>query len=282
MRHVPMDRVRASIPASWEHRAQQATDEIRPLVVEQRRQAIDRKALWRELREPLKNVMHDKCWYCESRQCRTDNPIDHFRPKGRVEECQTHGGYWWLAFNWENYRYCCDYCNSYGSAATRGTAGGKQDHFPLWDEGRRALTEADDLHQEQPLLLDPLSAADPELLWFNEDGRASPHPHCGADPTQYLHRRASESIRLYHLNQQGISEGRAELCKLIKRLVVQADEMYLRYSQGDPTARHAYAHTIEQLRSMVKENAEYSMTAVSMLTGLRVNSVAAAVVLAEG
>lgn len=284
MRHVPKARVQASLPNGWEDRAQQATDDVRPLPPAERRARIDAKrALWAELRGPFKDLMGGKCWYCESNQCRTDNPIDHFRPKGGVAECETHGGYWWLAFDWENYRYCCDYCNSYGSPATRGTPGGKQNNFPLWDENRRAMTEADDLDQEQPLLLDPLSAADPGLLWFNEDGSTSPNPRtCGNDPLQYLHKRASESIRLYHLEQEDIKERRADLCRAIKKLIVEADKMFLRYAGGDQTARGAYSEKIELLRSWTKEDADYSMTAVSTLKGLRANSVAAEAVLEAG
>jgi hypothetical protein len=279
MRFIPKQKIERNIPQKWLKKAQKLTERMINLSTEQRKKVIKEKELWKELKGILKKVMNGKCWYCESNQCRTDNPIDHFRPKNRVAESTLHQGYWWLAYKWQNYRYCCDYCNTHGSELTRGTPGGKQDHFPLWDESQRSNSITDNLELEQPLLLDPLCRTDPGLLWFNEDGSAVPHICCGNDSEQYLFKRASESIRLYHLNQTEIKEKRALLWNDIKKLVENADKMFLKFSNGNQTARDAFEHNLDLLSSKIDENAEYSMTALAMLMGLRGKSAAAEAVL---
>lgn len=60
----------------------------------------------------LQHLFHGKCAYCESRYTSTQ-PVDveHYRPKGGVEEAPDHGGYWWLAMKWENLLPSCIDCN---------------------------------------------------------------------------------------------------------------------------------------------------------------------------
>ena len=45
---------------------------------------------WRATKELLAALSYDKCWYCESRQDRSLGAVDHFRPKGRLEDDKTH------------------------------------------------------------------------------------------------------------------------------------------------------------------------------------------------
>lgn len=175
MRFIDPDNVKAAIEeydSAWFDRAEQAFEEVKTLVDE----GADKKAIsdaikasssiWRELKDVLKEVGHKKCWYCESRDDRSDNAVDHYRPKNRVAECgDEHPGYWWLAFAWENYRYACTYCNSRRKDQEGGTAGGKHDHFPIWDETRRSsdCNSSEEIDEEQPLLLDPARQSDPTL-----------------------------------------------------------------------------------------------------------------------
>lgn len=61
------------------------------------------QAIWSDVKDRLKKVSNGKCWYCESRQERSDNAVDHYRPKSV---------YPWLAYELSNFRYACTYCNS--------------------------------------------------------------------------------------------------------------------------------------------------------------------------
>ena len=80
--------------------------------------------------------------------------VEHYRPKGKVEEDDTHAGYWWTAYEWTNLLYACKYCNQEH----------KKNYFPLLEGGQRARGPKDDLGQELPALLNPYED-DPECLY---------------------------------------------------------------------------------------------------------------------
>ena len=65
-----------------------------------------------EVKRRLEDLFHGKCAYCESfyaAQAPVD--IEHYRPKGAVEDDPDHPGYWWLAMAWENLLPSCIDCN---------------------------------------------------------------------------------------------------------------------------------------------------------------------------
>ena len=136
---IPIDITRLRVKQAWHDAAAAAELELlkatdRP----SRRRILEARArIWSAIKDELAAISGDKCWYCESKQDRSDMVVDHFRPKGRVSEAEEeHEGYWWLAFQPENYRFSCTYCNSHRKG-TDGRLGGKQDHFPLVDESKR-------------------------------------------------------------------------------------------------------------------------------------------------
>ena len=188
------------LPPGWPAKSLRALEHARKATEKARNKAVDSKAeVWRELKPLLASISTDKCWYCESKDIRSDNTVDHYRPKGSVAEVNDHPGYWWLAFDHSNFRFSCTYCNSRRKDRSTGTSGGKHDHFPLLDEEQRAYGEQDIIGGEQPVLLDPTSALDPTLLWFEPDGRAVPRYDDGQAST--FHYRACASIHLLNLNE---------------------------------------------------------------------------------
>ena len=136
------------MPTGWLQRAQRATQAVASGAAPN-----DYDHIWRELKDGLAELLHDKCWYCESPITRSDNAVDHFRPKNCVSDAiNQHDGYKWLAFDRFNFRYACTYCNSRRLGVN--TAGGKADRFPLIDETSRVYSEGP-IDQEYPMLLDP-------------------------------------------------------------------------------------------------------------------------------
>lgn len=124
----------------------------------------DHSGIWRELKDRLGELLHDKCWFCETQIDRSDNAVDHFRPKKAVSgTANPHAGYRWLAFALENFRYSCTYCNSRRVDQIGGTAGGKANLFPLVNETKIVYTEGL-VKDEAPALLDPCSVSDWLLL----------------------------------------------------------------------------------------------------------------------
>lgn len=148
-----------------------------------------------EVKAELDRIFHGKCAYCESFYAKTQ-PVDveHYRPKGKVDDAGDHRGYWWLAMDWENLVPSCIDCNrkrwqktpdavqqnsmtalnAHGDFA-RGEElkTGKQSAFPLASGSPRAkwdTVEKDtDLSREKRLLLDPTRDIPEEHLVFQVD-----------------------------------------------------------------------------------------------------------------
>src|SRR3569623_38380 len=191
MRYV--DRLKLRKPAGWTQRAQTATQ-----AVTNGEDPNDHGSVWRELKDGLAELLHDKCWYCESPVDRADNAVNHFRPKNRVSDAaHPHARYHRQAFDESNFRYACTYCNSRRKDVDGGTVGGKSDRFPLINEPQRVYS-AGPVAQEQPLLLDPCEMSDWRLLGcYQENG----HPCAtGSDPV--AKQRAEASIEIYHLHYE--------------------------------------------------------------------------------
>jgi hypothetical protein len=169
----------------------------------------DRDDIWRDLKAKLAELLHDKCWFCETPITRSDNAVDHFRPKGRVSDAEReHSGYRWLAFEPGNFRYACTFCNSRRIDVVHGTSGGKADRFPLLDEAVRVYeVEATtlDFHDllrtvrgERPAILDPCNLDDWKLLGcMRENG----HP-CPTRDDPVAINRVEKSIEVYHLGHE--------------------------------------------------------------------------------
>jgi hypothetical protein len=77
--------------------------------LESRNAIIDANtSLWRELLDWLLNKSHGKCWFSEAKDCFSHWDVEHFRPKKKAKD-ESGGlgeGYWWLAFDWHNFRIC--------------------------------------------------------------------------------------------------------------------------------------------------------------------------------
>ncbi|MBK6534895.1 MAG: hypothetical protein IPF99_36755 [Deltaproteobacteria bacterium] len=108
-----------------------------------------------------------KCAYCEHREQRLRNDVEHFRPKGRALRgwhSEAHG-YWWLAWRWDNLLFACRNCNQ---ALSEGR--GKLDRFPLEEGSGVLVAEQDpygaDAGVERPLLLDPSEDSGVEHIEF--------------------------------------------------------------------------------------------------------------------
>jgi 5-methylcytosine-specific restriction endonuclease McrA len=191
MRYI--DRSKLRKPTGWNKKANLAKN-----AVENGADPNDHSNVWRLLKDGLAELLHDKCWYCESPVDRADNAVDHFRPKNCVSDAtNAHNGYRWLAFDESNFRYACTFCNSRRKDLEGGTVGGKADRFPLINEVHR-LYAIGPLVQELPLLLDPCEISDWRLLGCHQENGQP----CAAslEPTEKV--RAEKSIEIYHLNYE--------------------------------------------------------------------------------
>ncbi len=94
----------------------------------------------------LQHAQSHKCCYCEVDFSGYPGDVEHFRPKGRVQQAQglpyTYPGYYFLAYRWENLLFSCFTCN----------VSHKRDLFPV--AHARATTLAG-LDAEGSMLIDP-------------------------------------------------------------------------------------------------------------------------------
>jgi len=77
--------------------------------IEERNNLIDSKsAHWGKLKLWLKVLSHGKCWFSEVRELYSHYDVEHFRPKkeAKAMDGTVRDGYWWLAFDYTNYRLC--------------------------------------------------------------------------------------------------------------------------------------------------------------------------------
>ncbi|MET7818354.1 hypothetical protein [Micromonospora zamorensis] len=277
MRFVDPDRVDAVLPSHIVTRAITVTSQLIAEPDEEARARIIKtnSDLWREAGRHLANVMDGKCWYCEVRQERSDNPVDHYRPKGRVAEEEGHHGYWWLAFVLENYRFSCTYCNSRRLDVEGGSDGGKQDHFPLAVGSRRALKPADSLAAERPMLLDPMDSRDVALLVFDETGVPSVSEKSSTEEIDA--KRVEKSLELYHWKHRPIASKRRIAFKRVAIVCSAADQLLSDFERtGEERFRLERERLLRALNVMADRATEHSAAALCALRGLRTASASAA------
>lgn len=251
-------------PNDWLQRAKNARDLLLTCPSqEERRKLINKHSvLWKTIKRQLEALSEGKCWYCESRQDRSDMAVDHFRPKGEVADCPGHEGYWWLSFDWENLRLSCTFCNSRRTDRDAGTTGGKQSYFPLTDETRRAKSPTDDYWTECPALLDPANPADPPLLWFIPTGEAVPRYDEEEPEAQ---NRAEISINLYHLNHTALTQRRAVIATRIQSLVQVCERHLARNPRQDASAREGVMNAQRDILDLINRKSEFSAFARAIL-----------------
>lgn len=268
MRPVDRTGLKRRLPPGWEKRAADALAAVRAAPPNEKSKVLDRYSpVWRDrdLKRALAELSYHKCWYCEGHDLRSDGVVDHFRPKARVAGIPVHPGYWWLAFDPLNFRYCCTYCNSRRVDAATGKGGGKQDQFPLFDEQTRAYPErsGDD---EKVVLLDPVVPADTLLLYFGDDGEVHARfPNAALERVK----RVEVSIDTYHLNHTDLIEERLELLNRIRTAVELGKAYFSVWQHGDDSAKAAFDAAVDALTHLVIDRAEFATAARDMIKGLR-------------
>jgi len=74
-----------------------------------RNQLIDDNANhWGQIKQWLLDISHNKCWFSEAKDIYSHLDVEHFRPKKEAKDIDgtKRDGYWWLAFDYKNFRAC--------------------------------------------------------------------------------------------------------------------------------------------------------------------------------
>jgi hypothetical protein len=200
----------------------------------------DHQALCSNLRNGLWAVGSAKCWYSEAQLQEVEGHVEHYRPKKRVTGAQLTG-YWWRAFDWRNLRLAHPTVNRRVTDYLTGRLAGKGGYFPLSNEGQRATSSADEVNEE-PILLDPTVFSDTQLICFSPESGA-PRPRFGKDEDEWLHRRASESIDYYHLDEALWNARRQDLMAEVRTLCDELEAIALQ----EPRDEIVYNRTVDEL-----------------------------------
>lgn len=257
MRYVDQDEL--VMPDGWLDRAQAADD-----AVTAGGDPNDSASVWRELKNGLATLLNDKCWYCESPVDRSDNAVDHFRPKNRVSDAQNpHNGYKWLAFDRRNFRYACTFCNSRRKDVENNTAGGKADRFPLLNETSR-LYAPGLLAQEKPALLDPCELHDWELLGCKQENGKP----CATNTSPLDRQRAEISIDVYHLHYEPTCKYRHRTAVQLMADVEQAKRLFIQ-ATTDAERESEFIAVAKKIKRAIDRKAVFSGEMIFLLRGQR-------------
>lgn len=232
-----------------------------------RRELIKRhRPKWAAFRPFFESLSDRKCWYTESLNPGTDDDVDHFRPKNDVAEDTTHGGYYWQALTWKNFRLSCHRANRLRTNPTTKVAHGKSDQFPLNNPAQRCRTPADDLAVERPLLLDPCNPFDPSKITFNADGTVALARRYETD--QFAKQQVEVSRTCLHLDWPAFVDDRTKLYNQIAFRVSDGVE-YAARAATDNGSRLAWGRVILELQGMTRPSQPYSSAARAYVSTFR-------------
>lgn len=262
MRYIKQTDLLKHVSDQWKLDSATALDALSKLDVEARPKFIgDNATIWSQLKTWMAALSHDKCWYSEKRIAVSELEVDHWRPKNRVTGVQPlHKGYWWLAFDWKNFRLAYSLINKRRTDAREGNVQGKGCHFPLIDETARVPDVASAaIVGERPKLIDPCVASDVLLLDYAvEDGLVVERHKAADDALKF--ERAKVSIDLFHLNEGNLIVDRHDLYVAIDHWARQIEDLEKRRAADSLTVSQEaeYDDLINRVGDHINASAPFS------------------------
>ena len=114
MRYIDLSQINLndSDVQNWLLKAQQNLNALMLLQTHQERaEHFKTHSIWSDFKPILVKICGKKCWYSECFIEGDHGDVDHFRPKNRSLDAngnvQLEDGYWWLAYDYTNYRLSC-------------------------------------------------------------------------------------------------------------------------------------------------------------------------------
>lgn len=216
-----------------------------------RNQLIDKhSAHWGELKPWFEALSDGKCWFSDVRELYSHYDVEHFRPKKEAKALDgtVRDGYWWLAFDYTNFRLC-------GNVGNRKKGG----WFPLRNGSSCSTFSAPCEESEEAYFLDPIRASDVNLLGFNEEGKLIPWPNV----SEWDGMRVKETAKRLKLNEHHLlTEERRKIWQSIHRLAGKYEELTARSAKGgNPGATQKAEATAKRIKEMIAPGEELSSVA---------------------
>lgn len=242
MRYIDLSIIDAKDPdvVGWIEDAKIHSEELKKKKTHSEREEYMKKhGIWSKFKPILTKYFGEKCWYSECALEGSFIDVDHFRPKNRSKDEQGNiildDGYWWLAYDYLNYRLSCEKSNrNFGG-------GGKNDMFPL-KSGTVPSSQgySNDVH----LLLDPCVKSDVMLIDCDENGEIIA---MSDDP--YEISRVDISRRAY--NWDCFNNGRKKIRLACQNALEIFEIMYTEYPEK-------MEHSLIQICNLVDSQTPYS------------------------
>ncbi|WP_270503889.1 hypothetical protein [Kluyvera ascorbata] len=176
--------------------------------IKERNELIDKQSgHWGKLKPWLLALSGGKCWFTEARDIASHLDVEHFRPKKATRNVKgpERDGYWWLAFDYMNFRIA-------GTVPNRK----KGAWFPL-RYGSPCSSYAHRCEGDEiPHFIDPTNAYDVTLLAFDEEGKAVPAPGISRWDNIRV-RRTVDRLKLSE--HQALSEERRKVWQKTTKLI---------------------------------------------------------------
>ncbi|AYH44516.1 hypothetical protein [Azoarcus sp. DN11] len=205
---------------------------------------------WGALKDWLLALSGGKCWFSEVRELYSHYDVEHFRPKKEAKTLDggERDGYWWLAFDYMNFRAC-------GNVGNRKKGG----WFPLQQGSLCSTYAAPCEESEARYLLDPIDDDDVSLIAFDEEGKVIPAP--GA--SNWEEQRVQETVKRLKLNEHvPLAEARRKVWQTVDGLIEDFHKAKARCGAGNnPVAKAKLTEVRGRIREMTDPAAELSAVA---------------------
>jgi len=220
--------------------------------IKARNEFIDSKSgHWAKLKPWLSALSKGKCWFTEGRDICSHLDVEHFRPKKEAKDLagNDRDGYWWLAFDYTNFRFA-------GNVPNRKKSG----WFPLHKDSRCSEFGVRCEESEAHYLLDPIKKTDAGLIAFNEEGNAIPAPNIEPWDVE----RVEESIKRLKLNEHdALPEQRRKIWQKVSNAIDSYLKAKAAYRPGiNPVPKETMEIHAREIYKLAREDAELSMVAV--------------------
>lgn len=241
MRYIDLSKIDSNDPevVAWNAKAANHLVALSNLTThDERSNYLSKHPFWGEFKPILLKLFGNKCWYSECSIDGSFGDVDHFRPKNKSanengKEILTDG-YWWLAYDYENYRLSCEKCNR------RYNNGGKGDCFPVNNQPAVYPQKTDD-----NLLLDPCNPDDYYLIDSDETGAI-----IAMSSNHYDIRRVEVSKKVY--NWKEFNEGRKRIRLECKTILERFEIHYNKFDSDE------MEFDIKQIKDLIDSKRPYS------------------------
>jgi len=217
-------------------------------IVERNKKIDANSPHWGKLKPWLLTLSNGKCWFTEARDIASHLDVEHFRPKksARNSRGPERDGYWWLAFDYMNFRIA-------GTVPNRK----KGSWFPLRHGSPCSSYLRRCEGDEIPHFLDPINAYDVTLLSFDEEGKAVPRP--GTNRAEQIRvRRSVERLKL--TEHRALAEERRKVWQRVNKHIADYTRA-LADMKHSAAARERVKAAAREIASLTKADAELSAVA---------------------